>query len=66
MKAKELRKKTAAELAEVMLENKRDQFNLRMAKSQGQLTQPHQMKLARREVARVKTVLAEQAKAGKS
>ncbi len=41
----------------------REQFNLRMQRGVGQLTRPSRMKAVRRDIARVKTVMAEQ-KAG--
>ena len=41
----------------------REQFNLRMQRGVGQLTRPSRMKAVRRDIARIKTVMAEQ-KAG--
>lgn len=64
MNASELRKKTAAELSEQLLELRREQFNLRMQRAQGQPAKPHMTKRARRDVARVKTVLAEMQRKG--
>jgi len=64
MKANELREKTAEELNTELLSLSREQFNLRMQQSTGQLARPHQMKRVRRDIARVKTVLNE--KAGKA
>ena len=63
MKATELREKSVEELNEQLLELLRDQFNLRMRSATGQLNQSHLLKLNKRDVARVKTVLNE--KAGK-
>ncbi|GAP66091.1 LSU ribosomal protein L29P [Mizugakiibacter sediminis] len=59
METKELRSKSAAELNEHLLELRREQFNLRMQKGSGQLTQVHQLRRVRREIARTKTVLGE-------
>jgi large subunit ribosomal protein L29 len=59
MEIKDLRSKSAAQLKEQLVELRQEQFNLRMQKAQGQLTQTHQVKTARREVARVKMVMAE-------
>jgi large subunit ribosomal protein L29 len=59
MKASELRVKSIAELNEQLLGLRQEQFNLRMQRGQGQQTQPHQIKRVRRDVARVKTVIAE-------
>jgi len=64
MKAKELRQKSPAELREELLKLRREQFNLRMAQASGQAAKPDQFGKVRRNVARVKTVLAEQARAG--
>ncbi len=59
MKAKELRNKTAAELAEELEALTREQFNLRMQHGSGQLTQTHRLKAVRRDIARVKTLINE-------
>lgn len=57
MKATELRKKSATELNEELLGLLREQFNLRMQKSTGQMAQTHQLRQVRKNIARVKTVL---------
>ncbi|MDH5659732.1 MAG: 50S ribosomal protein L29, partial [Gammaproteobacteria bacterium] len=44
-----------------LLELTCEKFNLRMQQGTGQLTQPHQIKAARRNIARVKTILNEKA-----
>ena len=61
MKANELRGKSAQELNEQLLELLRDQFNLRMQKATGQLGQSHLLSQVKRDIARVKTVLNQQA-----
>lgn len=61
MKANELREKSAQQLSEQLLELLRDQFNLRMQKATGQLGQSHLLSQVRRDIARVKTVLNQQA-----
>jgi len=61
MKANELRGKSAQELNEQMLGLLRDQFNLRMQKATGQLGQSHLLLQVKRDIARVKTVLNQQA-----
>jgi large subunit ribosomal protein L29 len=63
MKAKDLRQKSAGELSEEILKLRREQFNLRMAQATGQAAKPDQFGKVRRNLARVKTVLAEQARA---
>ena len=62
MKAAELRTKNPRELQELLTDLLREQFNLRMQKGSGQLGNPGRFKLVRREIARVNTVLHEQAK----
>jgi large subunit ribosomal protein L29 len=59
MKATELREKTVQELNELLLELRKEQFNLRMQDGTGQLTQVHQFGVARGDIARIKTVLNE-------
>jgi large subunit ribosomal protein L29 len=61
MKASELRKKTVQELNALLLELRKDQFNLRMQNTTGQLTQVHQFSDVRGDIARIKTILNEQA-----
>ena len=61
MKANELREKSAQQLNEQLLELLRDQFNLRMQKATGQLGQSHLLRQVKRDIARVKTVLKQQA-----
>ena len=59
MKASELRSKSESELKEELQGLLHEQFNLRMQKGSGQLSNPARMKTVRREVARVMTVLNE-------
>jgi large subunit ribosomal protein L29 len=61
MKASELRSKSVEELNQELLSLTREQFNLRMQKGTEQLSRPHQIKAVRRNIARVKTILKEQA-----
>jgi len=61
MKANDLREKSVADLNKELLELTREKFNLRMQQGTGQLTQPHQIKAARRNIARVKTILNQKA-----
>ena len=63
MKAQELREKSVEELNAELLVQLKEQFNLRMQASTGQLSQTHLVKQVRRDIARIKTVLAD--KAGK-
>ncbi|TCO82288.1 LSU ribosomal protein L29P [Plasticicumulans lactativorans] len=64
MNANELRAKSADELKQELLALLREQFNLRMQRATGQLNKPHLFRQARRNIARVKLVLDEKAKAG--
>ncbi|MGE8122130.1 50S ribosomal protein L29 [Pseudomonas fulva] len=61
MKANELREKSAQQLNEQLLGLLRDQFYLRMQKATGQLGQSHLLSQVKRDIARVKTVLNQQA-----
>ena len=61
--AKELRAKSAAELQKELLDLRREQFNLRMARATGQAAKPHEFTRVRRDIARLKTVVAEQRRA---
>ena len=58
MELNDLKKKSASELDEHLNELRREQFNLRMQKGSGQLTQPHKLRRVRREIAQVKTLRA--------
>ena len=66
MKAKELRQKSVDELGEELLKLRREQFNLRMAQASGQSAKPDQFGKVRRNIARVKTVQAELARAAQN
>ncbi len=61
---KELREKTPQQLQERKIELLKEQFNLRMQKGTGQLTQNHLFKKNRREIAQINTVITEKMKAG--
>jgi len=61
MKISELRGKNVEELKQERLALLREQFNLRMQKATGQLNKPHQFKQVRRNIARINTILGEQA-----
>lgn len=65
-KAKDLREKSPQELREVLESLQREQYVLRMQKATGQLGQSHLARATRREIARIKTVLAEKVAAGRS
>lgn len=60
MSVKELRQKSAADLQKELLDLRREQFNLRMARATGQAAKPDQFSKVRRNIARLKTVQGEQ------
>ncbi|MEP2533605.1 50S ribosomal protein L29 [Shimia sp.] len=62
MNANELRDKTPDQLREELSNLKKESFNLRFQAATGQLENPAQIRAARRNAARVKTILNEKAK----
>ena len=63
MEASELRDKSIDELNEELVALRREQFNLRMQQATGELTKHHEHRRVRKDIARVKTVLNEKARA---
>ena len=63
MKAGELRGKSSDELGQELHKLLNDQFKLRMQKATQQLTNTSQIRKVRRDIARVRTLLSEKAKA---
>lgn len=61
MKAADLKDKTAEELGEELLRLRKEQFGLRMQRASEQLAQTHLLTQARRDIARVKTLIREKA-----
>ena len=59
MKASDVRSKTADELKDQLVDLKKEQFNLRFQRATQQLEKPDQVKKVRRDIARIKTILAE-------
>jgi large subunit ribosomal protein L29 len=59
MKASDVRAKTADELKDQLVDLKKEQFNLRFQRATQQLEKPAQVKKVRRDIARIKTILAE-------
>jgi large subunit ribosomal protein L29 len=59
MDARELRTKSAVELADELVKLRKEQFALRMQRATGQQPKPDQFGKVRRNIARVKTVLRE-------
>jgi len=54
---KELKIKNISELKEELAKIQKNQFDLRMAKGNGQLTKNNLLKEVRRDIARVKTII---------
>ena len=65
VKAEALRAKTPDELKIQLVELKKEQFNLRFQTASGQVENPSRARVVRREIARIKTVLGQQASAAK-
>jgi large subunit ribosomal protein L29 len=59
MKASDVRAKTADELTQQIDELRKEQFNLRFQRASGQLENTARAKEVRRDIARMKTILAE-------
>lgn len=57
MNASDMSKMSETELQKELIDLLKEQFNLRMQKKIGQLAQFHKLRLVRRQVARVKTIL---------
>lgn len=59
MKLEDLRKKTASEMKDLLLQSKRESLNLRIQKVNGHLESPAQVRKSRKMVARLKTLMRE-------
>lgn len=59
MKVSELRSMSQEGLGDELVKLRREQFNLRMQQATGQLAKPNEHKRVRKEIARVKTIIAE-------
>ncbi len=62
VKTKDLRAMTIGELEAKLLENKKEQFNLRIQQSTGQLSNTAVIRKVRREIAKINTLIAERKK----
>jgi large subunit ribosomal protein L29 len=63
MEIDDVRRLTADQLAESLLNLKKEQFNLRFQAATGQLEKTHRVQEVRRDIARIKTVLRAKAPA---
>lgn len=57
MKATDVRSKTVDELSEELAKLKKEQFNLRFQKATGQLENTARVRIIRRDIARIQTIL---------
>jgi large subunit ribosomal protein L29 len=64
MKAKEVRDLSADEQAQKLAEAEKELFNLRLQGAAGQLEKPDRLRVVRREIARIRTIM-NQAKAAR-
>ncbi len=61
-----LKTKTAVELSEELKGLLQEQFNLRMQKGMGQMTNVNELRRIRRDIARIKTIMTEKSTEGKA
>ena len=61
MKAADVRAKTGDQLKDDLADLKKEQFNLRFRRASGQLGNTARVRVVRRDIARIKTILTEQA-----
>jgi len=62
--ANDLRAHSRDELADSLAKLKKEQFNLRFQRANGQLENTGRVRTVRREIARIQTVISEQARKG--
>jgi large subunit ribosomal protein L29 len=62
-KAADIRAKSPDELEAALVDLRREQFNLRFQRATGQNESVGRVRVVRREIARVKTIIAERARA---
>ena len=60
MKVEDIRAMTPAQMEDAILSLKKERFNLRFQRATGQLENTSRMKEARRDIARIKTIAAQQ------
>jgi large subunit ribosomal protein L29 len=59
MKASDVRVKSVDELRDQLIQLKKEQFNLRFQRASGQLENTARVRVVRRDIARIKTVLGQ-------
>jgi large subunit ribosomal protein L29 len=62
--ASDIRAKTPDELSGMLLDLRKEQFNLRFQRATGQQENTARVRVVRRDIARIKTILAERSRAG--
>jgi len=60
MKAEDIRAMSPDQMEDVILNLKKERFNLRFQRATGQLENTSRLKQARRDIARIKTIAAQQ------
>jgi large subunit ribosomal protein L29 len=61
-----MKSKTMVELGDELKRLLQEQFNLRMQKGVGQMTNANELRRVRRDIARVKTIMTQKSVAGKA
>jgi len=64
MNVNEMKSKTVVELRNELKVLLQEQFNLRMQKGMGQMTNVHELRRVRRDIARIKTVMTQKSQEG--
>jgi len=62
MKTKEIREKSATDLVDAKNSAKQEIFNLRLQQKSGQIENPARLRLLRKDIARIATILGEQSR----
>ena len=62
MKAEDVRVKTPDQLKSDLVQLQKEQFNLRFQRASGQLENTSRVRAVRRDIARIKTILAQKAR----
>jgi len=65
MKAADVKQKSNDELAEQLIDLRKESFNLRFQRASGQLENTGRVRQVRRDIARIKTVIKERSISGK-
>ena len=66
MKADDVRAMTPDQLSDELLKLKKEQFNLRFQRANGQVENTGRIRVLRRDIARIQTVLTEQRRAAQA